>query len=117
MERFMNNSGILLTINLKGVLTGKVKHTTTQEVKVNISPSTTKTILISSTILHTDRTASICTKKTKISEEAVNAWTSNECPYWERPVQWRSMNTKQRLESHLNRFDEGYGISYELIEQ
>ena len=113
----MKNSGILLTINLKGASLGSKAHTTPQEVKVNISSSPTKTIYMTSTILHTDRGEAKCCKKTTISEDAVRLWKSNECPYWERPTQWNTMSDKQRIESHLFRFDEGYGISYELIEQ
>jgi len=106
--------GILLTINLLGRIGGCVKHTTKQVVTVDVTPMNHKQPeYITRKIKHTDRVATPCVKKLRISSEVVLGWQYGECPAWVKPTVWKSMNKKQRLESHLNRFDEGYGISYE----
>lgn len=107
-------AGILLTINLQGRVIGCVKHTTKQVVTVDVTPIGAKhQELMTRKIKHTDRVASICTKKLRISSDVVLGWQNGECPHWVKPTVWKNMNKKQKLESHLSRFDEGYGISYE----
>ena len=117
MEQSMKNSGILLTINLKGALIGQPIHNQLQEVKVDISPDPKKIIYTTQRICHVDRISVACHKKTLITEEAVTSWRKGDCPYWERPAKWKSMTDRQKIESHLSRFDEGYGYSYEFVEE
>ena len=60
---------ILITVNLQGRINGCVKHTTKQEVRIDISkPEDKFPKFINKKILHTDRGDSICTKKLKIDE-------------------------------------------------
>ena len=107
-------AAILLTINLQGRINGSVKHTDKQEVKVNVSKSNDKfPKFLTKRITHSDRGNSICVQKLKIEENVVNKWQSNECPHWEKSNKWKNMTKKQRIESYINRFDEGYGVSYQ----
>ena len=73
----MKNSGILLTINLKGALVGQPTHNRVQEVKVDISPDPKKIIYTTQNICHVDRIPAPCHKKTLITEEAVNSQNIN----------------------------------------
>lgn len=110
------NQGLLLTINLRGQISGPTRHTDKQSVTVDVSPvSSSRPIFETRKILHNDRFPSTCVKKMKISEESVDAWQSSECPFWAKPVIWTNATKKQRLEAHLSRFDEGYGYSYQFI--
>ena len=68
MEQSMKNSGILLTINLKGALIGQPIHNQLQEVKVDISPDPKKIIYTTQRICHVDRISVACHKKTLITE-------------------------------------------------
>lgn len=107
-------SGILLTINLQGRIGGCVKHTTKQIVTVDVTPVGSKhPEIISRKIKHTDRESVACVKKLRISQEVVDGWQNGEAPFWVKPYTWKGMNKKQRLEAYLNRFDEGFGISYQ----
>lgn len=107
-------SGILLTVNLQGRVIGCVKHTTKQTVTVDVTPIGIKhTELMTRKIKHSDRIASSCVRKMRISSEVVAYWQSSECPYWSKESQWKNMNKKQRLEAYVKRFDEGFGVSYE----
>ncbi len=105
---------ILITVKLQGRINGCVKHTTKQEVKVDISnPKDKFPKFINKKILHTDRGSNPCVKKIKINENILSGWLHGECPSWEKPSKWKVMNKKQRLESYVNRFDEGFGVSYQ----
>lgn len=110
-------SSAILTINLKGQVIGPVKHTDKQVVSVDATPFGSKSKeYVTKKIKHNDRVQTICTRKLKLSAETVSSFQSGECPFWEKPYRWLKMSKIQRLESHLNRYDEGYGISYTLIE-
>lgn len=110
-------SSIILTVNLKGAISGPTKHTTKQIVTVDVTPIGSKqTEVVSRKIKHNDRVATECYKKINLSSEVVSDFQNGECPYWEKPHFWKTMNKKQRLESHLKRYDEGYGISYDFLE-
>lgn len=106
-------SGILLTVNLPGRVIGCVKHTTKQTVTVDVTPLGVRyPEMMTRKIKHSDREMSVCTRKLHISSEVVLGWQTGECPHWVKPTHWKTMNKKQRLESHVNRFDEGFGVSY-----
>ena len=102
---------ISITIKLPGTISGMVRHTKKQNVKIYYPDRTFET----RKILHTDRTYSSCSRRLKISNEVVKEWCNGECPNWERPSRWKSMNTRERLNSHVQSFDEGFGVSYEEI--
>lgn len=109
--------GVLLTINLKGKLVGFQKHVDNQIVTVDVSPMTAKQPdFISRKIKHTDRIAQDCVRKIRVSEEVVNEWNKQDCPHWEKPAQWKSMSKEQRFRSHVNRYDEGFGVKYDFVQ-
>ena len=56
-----------------------------------------------------------CCVKTVIRANVIKHWQSNECPFWEKPFVWKHMNKKERVKSYINRFDEGYGVSFEEL--
>lgn len=105
---------ILITVNLQGRINGSVKHADKQEVKVDISKVSDKfPKFIVKKIKHTDRGISPCVKKIKITEDILQYWQSNNCPYWEKSNHWKVLNKKQRIESYIKRFDEGFGVTYQ----
>lgn len=110
-------SSLILTINLRGIIEGPKKHTDKQVITIDVAPIGSKhPEIISRKIKHNDRNATECTKKIKLSSETVDDFQNGECPHWEKPHFWKTMNKKQRLESHLKRYDEGHGFSYDFIE-
>ena len=110
-------SALLLTINLKGQVKGPQQHIDKQVVTVDVTPVGHKhPETMTKRIKHNDRSETECTKKMKISEDLVSEWENSECPHWEKPGAWKSMTRMQKLQSHLRRYDEGYGISFDFIE-
>lgn len=107
---------LLLTVNLKGGISGPVKHTDKQVVTVDVAPIASKTPeFLTKKIVHNDRKEMICYKKTNIEDGVLQYWTGPDCPRWERVPRWKTMTHQQKIESYLRQFDEGFGISYELI--
>lgn len=104
---------IALTINvyLAGAIGGNVAHTTKQKHTVRLSKGESMT----RTILHTDRDFQECCRVITISDTSLNFWESNETPFWENDRKWKKMTKSQRVTSYLDRFDEGYGYSFEII--
>ena len=108
---------LILTIKLKGAVKGPQKHVDKQVVSVDVSLLGSKSPdIMTRKILHTDLVESDCVRKMRLSSEIVDEFQSGECPYWEKPHFWKTMSKKQRLESHLKRYDEGYGFSYDFLE-
>lgn len=117
MEEYMS-SALLLTINLKGRVQGPKKHTTKQVVTVDITPMGSKyPEFMTKKIRHTDRSETECTRKMRISEETVREFENSECPHWEKPSVWKSFTKTQKLVSHLKRYDEGFGFSFDFIDK
>ena len=111
------SSALLLTIKLKGKISGPKKHTDRQVVTVNVTPIGARfPEVMTKKILHTDRVETECSKKMRLSEELVHEFETSECPHWEKPTTWKNMSRSQRLLSHLKRYDEGYGISFDFID-
>lgn len=114
MENIMD---IILTINLKGRIGGPQKHETYQTVTVDATPIKSRnSVIINKSILHTDREETTCVRKIKISSDVVRSYQSESAPHWVKNREWLRMSKNQRLLSHLSRFDEGYGYTYEFIE-
>ena len=110
-------SAIILTINLRGSIGGPKKHVDKQVISINVAPLGSKSPeIITRKIKHTDRGETPCCRKMKLSEELVYEFENSECPHWEKPHHWKQLSKKQRLESHLKRYDEGLGISYDYLE-
>lgn len=107
---------VLLTINLKGSIGGPVAHTDKQNVTVDVSPiGSSRPELMTRRIVHNDRKEMTCYRKLNIEESVANGWATSDCPRWEKPIKWRQMTAQQKIESYLNSFNEGYGVSYEFI--
>jgi hypothetical protein len=110
-------SAILLTVQLKGQIKGPEKHIDKQIVSVDVSPIGAKQPdFIHKKIKHNDRLSMECTRKTRISEEVVTNWENSECPFWEKPSHWKTMNKLQKITSYINRHDEGYGVSFDFVD-
>lgn len=109
-------NGIILTVNLRGTISGFTKDVNAQEVLVDCTPAKSQSkLLMKSTIIHNDRAESKCTRKELITGEVAQSWVRGESPYWEKKFIWKSMNQKQRLQSYLKRSDEGFGFTYEEL--
>lgn len=109
-------NGITIKINLIGVIGPPVKHIHKQTVSVNVAPvGQSKPEMLTRKIKHTDRRPTVATKVTNISPQILNRWVFGDCPYWEDQKSWKKMSNEQRIESYVMRFDEGFGVTYELI--
>lgn len=115
MEFIMLN-GILVTVNLKGIIDGPQKHKDYQTITVDATPigPKSKPCIITKAIKHNNRKESECCLKTHITGDVITLWI-DKCPSWERSFIWKSMSKTQRLRSHLNRMDEGFGVSYQEL--
>ena len=115
----MELSGIL-TVYLSGELNGPTKDVNTQRHTVMLShPKNSaykryRDVAMSKDILHTDRVPQSCERITRIAPEAIAYWLGNS-PHHIKPQQWRAMNRDQKLEAHAIQFDEGHGVTFELI--
>lgn len=108
---------IIITVNLKGQISGPLSHKDHQIVHGTYSQERNgvmKEIHYSAKILHTDRPVSKCTRQLKVSVDAVNDWVK-DCPEWEDPKRWKTFTKNQRILSHVKRFDEGFGVTFEKI--
>jgi hypothetical protein len=111
------SSAILMTIKLRGQIDGPQKHVDKQIVTVDVTKIGSKyPEVVSKKITFNDRIQTECYRKMKISEEIVSEWENSECPHWEKPGSWKSMTRKQKLESHIKRYDEGFGVTYDFIQ-
>lgn len=102
--------GIIVTTNLLGNLEGVIRHTETQKNVIYLSKG-----VVEKNILHSDRNPTPCVRLTRISSEVASEWVSNEAPGWINPKKWKTMGKLQRIASYVNTFDEGFGVSFELV--
>lgn len=110
MQKIMNS--IVVTVNLLGEIEGRVEHTTRQRHTVILSEEFGGSM--NRNIKHTDRIPTKACRMFSVAAEHVEAWVkADQCPEWETPQNWKAKSRVQRLHSHLRRFDEGYGVSYE----
>lgn len=111
------SSQILLTINLQGEIGGCVQSVDTQMMTVDATPEGSKVkVFISKKILHTDRIETKCYRYLTIQPEIVELWESSECPAWANQSVWKKLTKKQKVAATIKRFDEGYGVSYSMID-
>ena len=106
----MNNS-ISITVFLNGQLEGCVKSVDKQPYSIELS----KGNVLTRQILHTDRKQTSCIRMFNVSGNVVNGWVSDECPYWEKPSNWKKMSKEKKLWSYVKTFDEGFGVDFEEI--
>lgn len=104
---------LVITVNLKGQLNCPIRTTKKDSQKNTVALKSGKNI--TKTILHKDRTECKAVQNVNVSESAVNYWISDNCPNWEKPLRWKKMNSKQRISSYVSRFDEGFGVNFELV--
>lgn len=100
-------NNIVITINLLGRINGSVSHTETQAV---LDDSRKKV-----TILHNDRGDQSCYKRTSIHSSIVQQWVFGPVPFFSTARDWKRLNQTQRIKAYVDRFDEGFGVSYELV--
>lgn len=107
MGNYMNN-GIVLIVNLPGKL-GKtiIKE---QNIKVRSGES-----LLIKHIVYSGKEETQCVRKTNISEEVVNEWIGKKAPFFIKDFLWKNMSKTQRLKAWVERFDEGFGVSFQEL--
>lgn len=106
---------ILVTTNLQGSLSGSVHHNTRQTHSVDVGKGSSK-LMISKEIIHTDREELECCLKTHVTEDVVTSWVKGGCPDWCEPKKWKNYSPVKRISLYVARFDEGFGVSHEVIE-
>lgn len=104
---------IIIKVNLVGQISGVVKHTNRQKWTAQLPAKHGGPI--SKVIKHTDRLTTECTRASTVPGEYVESWTTGEAPVWEKASVWKKMTKVQRVISHVLRFDEGYGVSFEFL--
>ena len=96
---------LIITVNLKGELCGPVVHTDSQV--VSFEKRSVK-------IIHNNRKEQVCYKRIQITDDVIKYWL-NECPKWEKQSRWKMLTNNQKIQSHVNKFDEGFGVKFEKI--
>ncbi len=95
-----------------GEIEGRIPHLTRQRHTVLLSEEFGGSM--NRNILHSDRIPTKACRIFTVAAEHVTSWVrKDQCPEWEKPEHWANKTREQRLLSHLRRFDEGYGVSYE----
>ena len=107
-------TAIIVTVYLQGCIGGNVSHTTKQIGTAEVSTKEGHSLVIRNEILHTDRGEMECIRKMNISSDAVMSWLS-DCPEWEKPKHWKLLSKNQKIKSFVKRFDEGYGVDFEIV--
>ena len=102
------SNGIVLTVNLQGRLG---KATEKQEV-VNVRRGE---IVLAKTISYKSKEEHRCVRKTNISGEVVDSWIKGKAPHFIKEFLWKNMSKPQRLKAWVERFDEGYGVTYQEL--
>ena len=102
------NNGIILIVNLQGKLGQSV--TKTEAVKVR---SGEHVLIKSVEFLGKEETK--CVRKTNVSEDVVNSWISSKAPHFVKDFIWKNMSKTQRLKAWVERFDEGFGVSFQEL--
>jgi len=102
------NNGIVLTVNLQGKLGKNVIKE--EDVQLRHGES-----LLTKHIAYSGREESKCVRKTNISEEVIASWIGGKSPFFIKDFIWKNMSKQQRLKAFVERFDEGYGVSYQEL--
>ena len=102
------NNGIVLTVNLVGRLGSPIG----KEEDVNVRHGE---YLLTKHIAYLGKEESKCVRKTNISEEVVNGWVGSKSPFFIKEFIWKNMSKPQRLKAWIERFDEGFGVSYQEL--
>lgn len=102
------NNGIVLTVNLVGRLGTNVIRE--QDIQVRHGES-----LLTKHITYLGKEETKCVRKTNISEEVIKGWIGNKSPFFVKEFIWKNMSKTQRLKAWVERFDEGFGVSYQEL--
>ena len=102
------NNGIVLTVNLVGRLGANVIRE--QDIQVRHGES-----LLTKHITYLGKEETKCVRKTNISEEVIKGWIGNKSPFFVKEFIWKNMSKTQRLKAWVERFDEGFGVSYQEL--
>lgn len=102
------NNGIVLTVNL----VGRLGKTLIKEEVVSIRKGE---VVLSKTIEFNGKEEQKCVRKTNISEEVIKGWVGSKSPFFIKDFIWKNMSKTQRLKAWIERFDEGYGVSYQEL--
>ena len=124
------NSGIILTINLKGILGKKESNASGKQMQRKIMSSPFEYSIrgqkgtvnyitpVGHFLAQNDFKQSEdqkCVRKMNISEEVINEWTGSRAPFFVKEFIWKKMSKTQRLRAWIERFDEGFGVTYQEI--
>lgn len=104
---------IIIKVNQQGIIEGNVKHNNWQQHTALLSPE--EGSFVTKMIKHTDRVELPSIRMVPISGNVVTGWTQGDSPFWEEARNWRKMSPIQKVISHVNRFDDGYGVSFEFL--
>ena len=107
MGNLMNN-GIVLIVNLQGRL-GKT-ITKEQDIQVRHGEA-----LLTKHIAYSGKEEQKCVRKTNISSEVISEWVGKKAPFFIKEFLWKNMSKPQRLKAWVERFDEGFGVSYQEL--
>jgi hypothetical protein len=124
-------NGLIITIKLQGVLVGSTQNSSSRKMqrKVLSSPyeyeirdakgnGTGKFITpvgnFKAPNNFKSREESLCTRKVNITEEVVKDWLLKP-PYGIKEFDWKKMNQKSKIAAHVAKFDEGSGVSFEIL--
>jgi len=102
------SNGIVLTVNLIGALGRNITKET--DVKHRHGKS-----LLTKHIIYLGKEQTQCVRKTNISEEVVNGWIGSKSPFFIKEFIWKNMSKQQRLKAWVERFDKGFGVSYQEL--
>lgn len=102
------NNGIILTVNLVGATGNPI--TKTEAVKFRNAD-----VVLLKNITYRGKEEQKCVRKTNISEEVIRGWVGNKSPYFCNDFVWKKMSKTQRLKAWVERFDEGFGVSFQEL--
>ena len=102
--------GLLITVNLKGAIKVPTKQIDVCEISHRVGAQ-----LLTKKIIFSQRGEAECSLKTRVSGEVAKSWASAQCPEFSNKFIWNKMKKKERLVAHIARFDQGYGVSFEIV--
>ena len=102
------NNGIVLTVNLVGKLGANV----VKEESISIRSGAT---LLTKNITFRGKLEQRCVRKTNISSEVIHGWVGSRAPFFIKEFIWKNMSKTQRLKAWVERFDEGYGVTFQEL--
>ena len=102
------SNGIVLTVNLVGKLGSPIVKE--EDVKVRHGEH-----LLTKHIAYPGKEEQKCVRKTNISGEVVDGWIGGKSPFFIKEFIWKNMSKPQRLKAWVERFDEGFGVSFQEL--